>query len=81
VDSFLANPYANLKERQQQEVVQLLDKLQPDTIVLDPDAIGKVGVCGRRGGVAARSGDGTARRWVVMEREMVWKHDWLSMAT
>jgi U3 small nucleolar RNA-associated protein 7 len=41
-DSFVANPFQNKKERQEQEVVQLLDKLQPDTIMLDPDAIAKV---------------------------------------
>jgi hypothetical protein len=43
-DSFVANPFQNKKERQEQEVVQLLDKLQPDTIMLDPEAIAKVGV-------------------------------------
>lgn len=41
-DSFVSNPFASKKERQEQEVVQLLDKLQPDTIMLDPDAIAKV---------------------------------------
>ncbi|KAF6265288.1 WD40-repeat-containing domain protein [Scenedesmus sp. NREL 46B-D3] len=41
-DSFVANPYASLKERREQEVAQLLDKLQPDTIMLDPEAVGKV---------------------------------------
>lgn len=41
-DSFVANPYASKQERQEQEVVQLLDKLQPDSITLDPDAVGKV---------------------------------------
>jgi U3 small nucleolar RNA-associated protein 7 len=42
-DSFVANPFASSRERQEQEVVQLLDKLQPDTIMLDPEAVGKVG--------------------------------------
>jgi hypothetical protein len=41
-DSFVANPYQSKKERQEQEVALLLDKLQPDTIMLDPEAIGKV---------------------------------------
>lgn len=41
-DSFVANPYQGKKERQEQEVVQLLDKLQPETIMLDPSSIGKV---------------------------------------
>jgi U3 small nucleolar RNA-associated protein 7 len=41
-DSFVANPYASIKERREQEVAHLLDKLQPDTIMLDPEAVGKV---------------------------------------
>lgn len=40
-DSFVSNPYQSKKERQEQEVVQLLDKLQPATIVLNPDIIGR----------------------------------------
>lgn len=47
-DSFVANPFQSKKERQEQEVVQLLDKLQPDTIMLDPDAIAKVGQAGKQ---------------------------------
>jgi hypothetical protein len=55
-DSFVANPFQGKKERQEQEVVQLLDKLQPETIMLDPAAVGKVrrecGCCrGLRAGV------------------------------
>lgn len=41
-DSFIANPYQDAKQRQEGEVHQLMDKLQPDTIVLDPVEIGKV---------------------------------------
>ncbi|PNW74954.1 hypothetical protein CHLRE_12g502800v5 [Chlamydomonas reinhardtii] len=41
-DTFVANPFQTTKQRQTQEVVQLLDKLQPDTIVLDPDTVGRV---------------------------------------
>uniref|UniRef100_A0A7S0WQI7 BING4 C-terminal domain-containing protein n=1 Tax=Chlamydomonas leiostraca TaxID=1034604 RepID=A0A7S0WQI7_9CHLO len=41
-DSFVANPYASLRERREAEVAHLLDKLQPETIVLDPDTIGRV---------------------------------------
>lgn len=38
----MANPFQGTKERREQEVHQLLDKLQPDTIVLDPDSIARV---------------------------------------
>ena len=41
-DSLVANPYQTAKARQEQEVHQLLDKLQPDMIALDPSSIGKV---------------------------------------
>ncbi|KAF5834675.1 WD40-repeat-containing domain protein [Dunaliella salina] len=41
-DSFVANPYASLRERREGEVAALLDKLQPTTIVLDPNTIGRV---------------------------------------
>ncbi|KXZ55840.1 hypothetical protein GPECTOR_2g1391 [Gonium pectorale] len=41
-DSFVANPFQTVRQRQQGEVVALLDKLQPDTIVLDPDTVGRV---------------------------------------
>lgn len=40
-DSFVANPFQSRRERQEQEVHMLLDKLQPETIVLDPESIGK----------------------------------------
>ncbi|MES1908576.1 MAG: hypothetical protein MHM6MM_001485 [Cercozoa sp. M6MM] len=39
-DSLSANPYQNFKQRQEQEVRQLLDKLQPHMITLDPNVIG-----------------------------------------
>lgn len=41
-DSYVADPFQNRKARQEQEVHQLLDKLQPDMIVLDPTTIGQV---------------------------------------
>ena len=40
-DSYVANPYASLRERREGEVAALLDKLQPNTIVLDPNTIGR----------------------------------------
>lgn len=41
-DSYVADPYQRAKARQEQEVHLLLDKLQPDMIVLDPTTIGQV---------------------------------------
>ncbi|KAG2498320.1 hypothetical protein HYH03_003580 [Edaphochlamys debaryana] len=41
-DSLVANPFQTNKQRQEGEVVALLDKLQPDTIVLDPDSVGRL---------------------------------------
>lgn len=41
-DSYVADPYQRSRARQEQEVHQLLDKLQPDMIVLDPSTIGQV---------------------------------------
>ena len=41
-DSMVANPFETRNQRREQEVAQLLDKLDPETIQLDGDAIGKV---------------------------------------
>ena len=39
-DALEVNPYENAKQRQESEVKNLLNKLQPDTISLNPDFIG-----------------------------------------
>lgn len=41
-DSWVANPYETKKQRREKEVHSLLDKLQPETIMLDPRKIGTV---------------------------------------
>ncbi|KAK9841569.1 hypothetical protein WJX74_008074 [Apatococcus lobatus] len=41
-DSRVADPFQGRNARREQEVAQLLDKLQPDMIVLDPTTIGQV---------------------------------------
>lgn len=41
-DASEANPFANRKQRQEGEIKMLLDKLAPESIVMDPDMIGRV---------------------------------------
>ncbi|ODV90781.1 hypothetical protein CANCADRAFT_2507 [Tortispora caseinolytica NRRL Y-17796] len=41
-DTYETNPYETAEQRREREVKMLLDKLQPDMISLDPEAIGKV---------------------------------------
>ena len=41
-DSRVADPYQGKRARREQEVHQLLDKLRPDMIVLDPTTLGQV---------------------------------------
>jgi U3 small nucleolar RNA-associated protein 7 len=43
-DSFVANPFITTKQRREEEVHQLLDKLPPETIMLNPDTIGGIKV-------------------------------------
>jgi U3 small nucleolar RNA-associated protein 7 len=41
-DSYVADPFQGGRQRREAEVHQLLDKLQPDMITLDPGAVGRV---------------------------------------
>lgn len=41
-DSFVAHPWQSARERREAEVAQLLDKLAPELIVLDPSDVAKV---------------------------------------
>merc|ERR1711920_521638 len=41
-DSFEANPFETRKERREKEVRSLLEKLQPDSIMMDPSRIGSI---------------------------------------
>jgi U3 small nucleolar RNA-associated protein 7 len=41
-DSWVANPYETSKQRSKKEVKSLLDKLPPESIMLDPSSIGMV---------------------------------------
>lgn len=47
-DTWVANPFETLKQRNEKEVRSLLDKLPPETIMLDPSKIGSVKPSGKR---------------------------------
>ncbi|KAG9393722.1 BING4CT (NUC141) domain [Carpediemonas membranifera] len=49
-DSYESNPYQTKKQRQESEVKQLIEKLKPDQICLDPTRIGAVSTHGGRAG-------------------------------
>ena len=51
-DTFVADPFEDRKVRREREVAQLLEKLPPDMIMLDPGRVGKV----RGGGLTCYSG-------------------------
>ena len=51
-DSMVANPFETRNQRREQEVAQLMDKLDPETIQLDGDAVGE----------GARGAEGSAAR-------------------
>lgn len=65
-DSLVADPYAGKKARQEAEVGSLLDKLQANTIVLDPEELGRVrqepGAVARERQLAQREANAAARR-------------------
>eukprot|EP01125_Pyxidicula_operculata_P001117 TRINITY_DN1103_c0_g1_i1.p1 TRINITY_DN1103_c0_g1~~TRINITY_DN1103_c0_g1_i1.p1 ORF type:complete len:607 (-),score=152.73 TRINITY_DN1103_c0_g1_i1:93-1913(-) len=42
IDSYVANPFQTKKQRREQTIVDLLDKLPPESIQLDPNRIGKI---------------------------------------
>lgn len=41
-DTFVADPFETTKVKNEREVAQLLEKLPPDMIMLDPTKVGKV---------------------------------------
>merc|ERR1712187_76295 len=43
-DSYEANPFETREQRREKEVRDLLDKLQPDSIMLDPNQIGNINI-------------------------------------
>ena len=67
-DSFVANPYQTRKERREHEVRSLLEKLQPDSIVLDPEKVGNLKALPREVQKAAREEQRSAMAARVMKQ-------------
>ncbi|XP_078439263.1 transducin/WD40 repeat-like superfamily protein [Wolffia australiana] len=67
-DSWVANPYESTKQKREKEIHNLLDKLPPETIMLDPGKIGSVRPTKTRvAAVDEREVEGEARDVAIAE--------------
>ena len=69
-DALEINPYASRKERQEMEVKQLLNKLQPEMISLDPDHIGRLHTTSQISRVRGGQGSGKEEEAEAGEEEL-----------